>query len=147
MLSDVGVQFGDRRPVILISATSAIAAAGLGLAAVVSPPLALAGACAMLFAIVTFRNLTAGLVCLIVLSFFDRASALTGSGISPSKLLGLVLVLVWALLVFNRESEVMRERWPRWLRDDPAYNPNLSNVHEDFSLGAPPRVARPWVSR
>jgi GT2 family glycosyltransferase len=48
---------------------------------------------------------------------------------------------------FHRESEVMRNRWPTWLRDDPAYNPNLSNVHEDFSLAAPPRVARPWVSR
>lgn len=48
---------------------------------------------------------------------------------------------------FNRESEVMRERWPGWLLDDPAYNPNLTNVHEDFSLAAPPRVARPWVSR
>jgi len=48
---------------------------------------------------------------------------------------------------FNRESEVMRERWPGWLRDDPAYNPNLTDVHEDFSLAAPPRVARPWVDR
>lgn len=115
MLSDVGVQFGDRRPVILISATSAIAAAGLGLAAVISPPLALAGACAILFAIVTVRNLTAGLVCFIVLSFFDRASALTSSGLSPSKLVGLVLALVWALLVFNRESDV-----PILLKEYPA---------------------------
>jgi GT2 family glycosyltransferase len=48
---------------------------------------------------------------------------------------------------FNRESEVMRERWSSWLRDDPAYNPNLSLVHEDFSLAAPPRVVRPWVDR
>ena len=48
---------------------------------------------------------------------------------------------------FNRESEVMRERWPAWLRDDPAYNPNLSVVHEDFSLAAPPRVVRPWDGR
>jgi GT2 family glycosyltransferase len=48
---------------------------------------------------------------------------------------------------FNRESEVMRDRWPLWLRDDPAYNPNLTDVHEDFTLAAPPRVGRPWVSR
>ena len=47
---------------------------------------------------------------------------------------------------FNRESDVMRDRWASWLRDDPAYNPNLTVTHEDFTLSAPPRVARPWES-
>ncbi len=44
---------------------------------------------------------------------------------------------------FNRESAVMRERWGTWLRDDPAYNPNLTDTHEDFRLGVPPRVGPP----
>ena len=48
---------------------------------------------------------------------------------------------------FNRESAVMRDRWGSWLRDDPAYNPNLSDVREDFSLAAPPRVLKPWARR
>ncbi len=48
---------------------------------------------------------------------------------------------------FNRESAVMRQRWSRWLREDPAYNVNLTNTHEDFSLAVPPRVAHPWHGR
>ena len=48
------------------------------------------------------------------------------------------------LVRFNRESDVMRDRWAPWLLDDPAYNPNLTLTHEDFSLAAPPRVTRPW---
>ncbi|MDQ6655601.1 MAG: glycosyltransferase [Verrucomicrobiota bacterium] len=34
-----------------------------------------------------------------------------------------------------RETEVMRERWADALARDPYYNPNLSRVHADFSLG------------
>ncbi|MCW2778080.1 MAG: glycosyl transferase, family 2 [Frankiales bacterium] len=48
---------------------------------------------------------------------------------------------------FNRESAVMRERWGPWLRDDPAYNLNLSDTHEDFRLAVPPRVGHPWEGR
>ncbi|MEY2557519.1 MAG: hypothetical protein QOE34_944 [Verrucomicrobiota bacterium] len=33
------------------------------------------------------------------------------------------------------ETEVMRERWPEVLADDPYYNPNLSRDRADFSLG------------
>jgi O-antigen biosynthesis protein len=47
---------------------------------------------------------------------------------------------------FNRESAVMRDRWAGWLRDDPAYSPNLSDVREDFSLASPPRAVRPWTA-
>lgn len=32
------------------------------------------------------------------------------------------------------EVQYMRDRWAQELREDPAYNPNLSLVHEDFSL-------------
>jgi GT2 family glycosyltransferase len=34
-----------------------------------------------------------------------------------------------------RETQVMRERWPDVLADDPYYNPNLSRERADFSLG------------
>jgi GT2 family glycosyltransferase len=35
----------------------------------------------------------------------------------------------------ERELAWMRRRWGPLLDDDPAYNPNLTRVHEDFSLG------------
>jgi GT2 family glycosyltransferase len=41
---------------------------------------------------------------------------------------------------FSRETGYMQERWGDLLRRDPAYNPNLTLEHEDFSLAFPPRV-------
>lgn len=35
---------------------------------------------------------------------------------------------------FNKEANYMRERWSSILDCDPAYNPNLTREHEDFSL-------------
>jgi hypothetical protein len=32
----------------------------------------------------------------------------------------------------------MRDRWEKLLEADPAYNPNLTSVREDFSLAWPP---------
>ncbi|MEY4941432.1 MAG: hypothetical protein RIQ93_3167, partial [Verrucomicrobiota bacterium] len=43
---------------------------------------------------------------------------------------------------FRREVEIMLQRWPAVIRHDPAYNPNLTLEHTDFSLAAPPR---PWL--
>lgn len=34
----------------------------------------------------------------------------------------------------NREADYMRQRWGAQLDNDPAYNPNLTLIHEDFSL-------------
>jgi len=34
----------------------------------------------------------------------------------------------------RREARYMRKRWGKALDQDPAYNPNLTLVHEDFSL-------------
>ncbi|MFL1455751.1 glycosyltransferase [Marinobacter sp. GN3S48] len=34
----------------------------------------------------------------------------------------------------NREADYMRKRWGEALLSDPAYNPNLTLIHEDFSL-------------
>ena len=43
---------------------------------------------------------------------------------------------------FLRESATMEERWGASLRQDPAYNPNLTLDAENFSLAWPPRVDR-----
>ena len=37
---------------------------------------------------------------------------------------------------FNNEAVYMQQRWGRQLQEDPAYNRNLTLVHEDFSLAA-----------
>ena len=41
---------------------------------------------------------------------------------------------------FNQEAEYMMRTWGESLRNDPAYSPNLTLNHEDFSLAWPPRV-------
>ena len=46
---------------------------------------------------------------------------------------------------FRREVETMLARWGDTLRNDPAYNPNLTLEAEDFSLGWPSRAPKPWT--
>ena len=41
---------------------------------------------------------------------------------------------------FTREVQYMKQRWGDLLLNDPAYSPNLTLNHEDFSLAWPPRV-------
>ena len=41
---------------------------------------------------------------------------------------------------FNAEIRRMQERWGAALSADPAYSPNLTLEHEDFSIAWPPRV-------
>lgn len=43
---------------------------------------------------------------------------------------------------FRKEVETMLARWKDAIGHDPAYNPNLTLEHTDFSLAAPPR---PWA--
>jgi GT2 family glycosyltransferase len=45
----------------------------------------------------------------------------------------------------QREAEYMRRRWDGSLRNDPAYNPNLSLDGESFTLAFPPRAPKPWL--
>ena len=49
---------------------------------------------------------------------------------------------------YARESACMRQRWARWIDNDPAYNPNwsLRNRDFEFTVAAEPRVnlLRPW---
>jgi GT2 family glycosyltransferase len=46
---------------------------------------------------------------------------------------------------FRQEIEYMRKRWGAALRNDPAYNPNLSLDGESFTLAFPPRTPKPWL--
>lgn len=41
---------------------------------------------------------------------------------------------------FNKEVSYMRNRWGKYLINDPCYSPNLTIEHEDFSLAWPPRL-------
>ncbi len=60
--------------------------------------------------------------------FYHRESATRGYEDTPEK-----------VARFNSEVAYMMSRWGELLRNDPAYNPNLSLQHEDFSLAFPPR--------
>jgi GT2 family glycosyltransferase len=48
---------------------------------------------------------------------------------------------------FFTESEFMLRRWSALIRNDPAYNPNLSLGEKRFALAFPPRVSAPWKNR
>jgi O-antigen ligase len=106
VLAAVRADFADRTGVVLLSGAAAFGAVLLGLGSVAAPLVALAGAIGVVFATITFRNLAAGLALFTVLSFFDRATALTQTGLSPVKITGLALALIWALVAINRVGDV-----------------------------------------
>lgn len=54
-------------------------------------------------------------------------------------------VTVRAKLRVAREIRYMRTRWRARMRHDPCYNPNLSYMRPDFSLGETCRVRKPWL--
>ena len=41
---------------------------------------------------------------------------------------------------FAAEIQYMHDKWPSWLHNDPAYNPNLTLKSDGFSLADPPRI-------
>jgi GT2 family glycosyltransferase len=45
---------------------------------------------------------------------------------------------------FEREIATMKNRWKSVLTNDPHYNPNLTNLSEDFAVASPPRAQRIW---
>ncbi len=45
---------------------------------------------------------------------------------------------------FEREVDFMKSRWGDVLQSDPYYNPNLTNLSEDFALASRPRLKRSW---
>lgn len=47
-------------------------------------------------------------------------------------------------LRFSREKDSLLKRHGHIIKQDPYYNPNLTDVSEDFTLAYPPRLAKPW---
>ena len=45
---------------------------------------------------------------------------------------------------FEQECANLARCWPDAIRNDPFYNPNLTDAGGDWSLAIPPRVIRPW---
>lgn len=48
---------------------------------------------------------------------------------------------------FKKEAALLRLRWGELIKDDPAYNPNLTLEREDWSLAWPPRKRENWGQR
>ncbi|WP_313079625.1 glycosyltransferase family 2 protein [Atlantibacter sp.] len=46
----------------------------------------------------------------------------------------------------QQELTYMKKRWAQRLKNDPAYNPNLSYDRPDFSLSHAPNVVLPWMN-
>ena len=66
--------------------------------------------------------------------FYHHESATRGNETTPEK-----------QARFAREVDTMLQRWGLLLRDDPAYNPNLTLHGEDLSLARPPRIRKHWL--
>ena len=64
--------------------------------------------------------------------FYHHESATRGYEDTPEK-----------IARFDKEVQYMKQRWGDLLLHDPAYSPNLTLDHEDFSLAWPPRVGLP----
>ena len=86
----------------------------LGAAAVVSPAWSLAVAVGLIFVVVTFVDLAAGLALFTILTFFERVPGCASSGLTLVKVAGIVLAAAWLLTVLNRER-----RAPLLFRDHP----------------------------
>jgi O-antigen ligase len=67
----------------------------LGVGAVSSPPLALAVAVGLVFTIVSFRSLAAGVALFTVITFFDRIPGVDSAGLTGVKVAGAVLTVSW----------------------------------------------------
>ena len=100
------VALAERRDGLAVSGGAAFGAVFLGLLSVLSPALAVLGAGAALFATIALRNLAAGLAVFTVLTFFDRTTALSEASLSPVKLAGMVLAVIWVVLALNRASGI-----------------------------------------
>ena len=65
--------------------------------------------------------------------FYHHESASRGAENTPAK-----------QARFKQEIDYMTETWGDLLQNDPAYNPNLTLVGEDFTRASLPRTRKPW---
>jgi O-antigen ligase len=89
---------------LMMAAGSACAGLMLGLLAGFDPALAILGAVAAAYVLLTFASLSAGLALFVFLSFLEALSV-SGAAAGLTKLLGLVLALSWLALVATRTDE------------------------------------------
>jgi O-antigen ligase len=76
----------------------------LGAGAVYSPLFVVAATLGLAFVVVALRSLIGGVVLFTILIFFERITAITGSGVTFAKLGGVVLAVSWLLHVIKREG-------------------------------------------
>jgi O-antigen ligase len=95
----------ELREVAIPGAILGLTALLLGVGAVVAPTFALAAAGGLLFMAIAYKSLAGGLIFFTLLTFFDRATTLQSGGVTPVKLLGGALVLVWILHVVRRDND------------------------------------------
>src|SRR2546430_12989675 len=82
----------------------------LGAAAVVDPFYTLAAALGLIFILIAFRNLAAGVALFAVTTFFAHLPGTgsgSGVGVTVVKLAGIVLVAAWLLLLFRRKVPLL----------------------------------------
>jgi O-antigen ligase len=89
---------------LMMAAGSACAGLLLGFLAGFDPALAILGAVAAAYVLLTFASLSAGLALFVFLSFLEALSV-SGAAVGLTKLLGLVLALSWLALVATRTDE------------------------------------------
>jgi O-antigen ligase len=77
----------------------------LGVGAVASPALALALAVGLVFVVVAFLNLAAGVALFTVVTFFDRVPGVDTAGLTGVKGAGVVLTLSWLVTLLGREGK------------------------------------------
>jgi putative inorganic carbon (hco3(-)) transporter len=82
----------------------------LGVAAVVSPYYTLAATLGLIFVLIAFRNLAAGVALFAVTTFFAHLPGTgsgSGVGVTVVKLAGAVLALAWLLLILRRKVPLL----------------------------------------
>jgi O-antigen ligase len=91
---------------LVLGAAVVFTALVVGMGAAESPFLGVAGLVALGFAILTARDLAAGVAAFTVLSFFERIPGTPETGITVIKAGGALLAVVWIVLLLRRRSEL-----------------------------------------
>jgi O-antigen ligase len=78
-----------------IAAAVLVIGLALGVAAITAPELAVAGAAGLLFLVIAARSFPLGVCLFVLLTFFDRSTALQSGGLTVVKAAGAALALLW----------------------------------------------------
>jgi putative inorganic carbon (HCO3(-)) transporter len=113
-------RLGGRVASPAVLTAGAVVAVGLvlGVASVASATLTIAGAMGVLFLVVAARNLALGFCVFVVITFFDRTTALQTGGLTMVKAAGAALTLLWLFELASNRGD----------------RPTLFRSHRHFSL-------------